>query len=63
MKTIIIFNLHSMKRERKNFETQEKADAYFKNKKAKVSLACPPTDKVFTYVNEWGNRTMVQKMY
>lgn len=59
----IIFNLHSMKRERKNFETQEKADAYFENKKAKVNLACTPTDKVFTYVNEWGNRTMVQKMY
>ena len=63
MKTIVIFNTKSMKRERKNFQTEEKANAYFESKKAKVNLVCEPREKYFTYRNEWGTRIFVQKMY
>ena len=61
--TVMIFNERSMKRERKNFKTQEQADAYYEGRKAKVTLACPEREKYFSYRNEWGNLMMVQKMY
>lgn len=63
MATITIFNYSSMSRKSKNFKTKEEADAYFENKKAKANLACEPREKWFTYINSWGNRVHVQKMY
>lgn len=63
MKTIIVFNTKSMRRERKNFKTQKQADQWFETKKSNVSLVCPPTEKNFTYRNEWGTMMHVQKMY
>jgi hypothetical protein len=61
--TVLIFNERAMKRERKNFSTQEKADAYYEQRKSKVTLACPAREKFFCYRNEWGNMMHVQKMY
>jgi hypothetical protein len=52
-----------MTRARKNFKTKELADAFYEAKREKVTLACEPSDKCFTYVNDWGNKIMVQKMY
>lgn len=63
MYTILIFNESSMKRERKNFKTQEKADAYYESRKSKVTTLFPPKEKWFSYRNDWGNTIMVQKMY
>lgn len=62
-KTILIFNERTMKRERKNFKTEDEANAYYERKKSRVTLACEPSERVFSYVNEWGNRMLVQKMY
>ena len=60
---IDIFNTKSMKREHKNFRTQEQADQYFDKKKARVELACEPREKYFSYRNDWGTLMFVQKMY
>ncbi len=63
--TIIIFNLKSMKRERKEFSTEEAANSFFEARKNRNagSLVCQPTEKVFTYRNEWNTQIHVQKMY
>ena len=63
MFTIIIFNEKSLRRERKNFRTQEKADKWFEDKKKRVNLVCEPREKYFTYVNDWNTKLFVQKMY
>ncbi len=63
--TIIIFNLKSMKRERKNFPTEEAANSFFETRKNRNvgNLVCQPTEKMFTYQNEWNTQICIQKMY
>lgn len=63
MVAIAILNTKSLHRERKPFKTKEQADAYFERKKAKVNLACEPSEKTFTYVNDWGTKLVVTKLY
>ena len=63
MVKIVIFNTKSLKRERKSFKSQQEADEWFEEKKSSVNLVCEPREKYFTYVNDWGTRLMVQKMY
>lgn len=63
MVTIVIFNEKSLRRERKNFSSREKADKWFEDKKSRANLVCEPREKHFTYVNDWGTHLMVQKMY
>ncbi len=63
MYKIEIFNWSSMKSETKRFKTQEQADAFYEKRKKNFPLACEPRDKYFTYINSWGNKTHVQKMY
>lgn len=60
---IKIFNWSSMKTENKRFNTKEDADAFYEKKKNSFPLACEPREKWFTYINSWGNKTHVQKMY
>ena len=52
-----------MRRVRKTFKTKDEADAYYEKRKQKVELAFPERERWFSYRNEWGNLTMVQKMY
>ena len=61
--TILIMNTDTLKRERKNFESQEEADAYYEKRKSSVELAFPEKPKWFSYKNEFGRMMHVQKMY
>lgn len=63
--TILIFNLKTMKRERKNFRKEESANSFFETRKNKNAgnLVCQPTERLFIYRNEWNTEICVQKMY
>ena len=63
MYVILIQYSGSGRTERKKFKTQDKADAYYENKKNKSQLAFEPREKWFTYISSWGRHVHVQKMY
>ena len=63
MYVILIQYSGSGRTERKKFNTKEKADAYYEEKKNKSQLACEPREKWFTYISSWGRNVHVQKMY